>query len=85
MRVELAAPGGQCWTWGPDDAENRVTGDAADFCLVVPQRRNVADTGLRVSGRVAAEWIAIAQAFAGRPTDPRPPRSFAPPGGGDRS
>jgi uncharacterized protein (TIGR03084 family) len=71
--VELTAPSGETWTWGPHDAQNRVTGDALDFCLVVTQRRNVADTGLRVAGPVAAQWIAIAQAFAGRPTDPRPP------------
>jgi uncharacterized protein (TIGR03083 family) len=63
----------EVWTWGPADAVDRVTGDALDFCLVVTQRRNVADTGLRVEGEVAARWIAIAQAFAGRPTDPRPP------------
>jgi uncharacterized protein (TIGR03084 family) len=73
--VELARPDlpGQTWTWGPPDAVNRVTGDALDFCLVITQRRNVADTGLIVTGDVAAAWIAIAQAFAGRPTDPRPP------------
>lgn len=78
--VELAGPGvsaevvsPQTWTWGPAGAADRVTGDALDFCLVVTQRRNVADTGLRVVGPVAAQWIAIAQAFAGRPTDPRPP------------
>lgn len=81
VRVELAGPGvpgesvpAETWTWGPDDAENRVTGDALDFCLVVTQRRNVADTGLAVAGDVAVRWISIAQAFAGPPTDPRPPR-----------
>ena len=73
--VELNGPAGQAWTWGPPDAANRVTGNAPDFCLVVTQRRNVADTGLTVAGDVAAAWMAIAQAFAGRPTDPRPPRS----------
>jgi uncharacterized protein (TIGR03084 family) len=80
VRVELAGPGGQRWAWGPAGAENRVEGDAEDFCLVVTQRRNVADTGLKVSGPVAAGWIAIAQAFAGVATDPRPPGSFAPAG-----
>lgn len=68
-----AGPAAETWTWGPPEAVNRVAGDAADFCLVVTQRRNVADTGLIVTGDVAARWIAIAQAFAGRPTDPRPP------------
>jgi uncharacterized protein (TIGR03084 family) len=78
VRVELAGPGpvaAETWTWGPDDAEDRITGDALDFCLVVTQRRNVADTSLTVTGDVATRWIAIAQAFAGPATDPRPPRT----------
>lgn len=72
VHVALTGPGGQTWTWGLADAADRVSGDALDFCLVVTQRRNVADTGLTVTGPVAGRWIAIAQAFAGRPTDPRP-------------
>jgi uncharacterized protein (TIGR03084 family) len=68
--------GRQRWSWGPDGAANRVEGDAEEFCLVVTQRRNVADTALTVTGPVAAEWMAIAQAFAGAATDTRPPGSF---------
>jgi hypothetical protein len=37
-----------------------------------------------MSGPVAAEWIAIAQAFAGVATGPRPPGAFTPPGTGNR-
>ena len=83
--VELTGPSGETWTAqaGAEnlaaDTANRVTGDALDFCLVVTQRRNVADTGLSVTGDAAAAWIAIAQAFAGRPTDPRPPAGPRPP------
>ena len=85
VRVELSGPGSQDspagpdgprwqrWSWGPGDAADRVEGDAHEFCLVVTQRRNVADTGLTVTGPVAAEWLAIAQAFAGAATDTRPP------------
>ena len=65
VRVELTGPGGDAWTWGPEDAGNRVRGKAQDFCLVVTQRRNVADTGLAVEGEVAQEWMRLAQAFAG--------------------
>jgi uncharacterized protein (TIGR03084 family) len=78
VRVELDAPGGEHWRWGAAAAEDRVTGTALDFCLVVTQRRNLADTGLQVTGPAAAEWITIAQAFAGAPTDGRPPGLFAP-------
>jgi uncharacterized protein (TIGR03084 family) len=66
VRVELLAPDGSRWTWGATTAENRVTGPAADFCLVVVQRRHVDDTDLDCSGPYARDWLLIAQAFAGR-------------------
>lgn len=67
FRVELVAPDGQLWVWGPEDAAQRVTGSALGFCLVVTQRRNVADTDLVATGDQAREWLGIAQAFAGPP------------------
>lgn len=77
VRVELAPPtGGAAWTWGPTDAEDRVSGTAEGFCLVVTQRRNVADTDLRTEGPAARDWMAHAQCFAGPPTEP-PPRGRA--------
>jgi uncharacterized protein (TIGR03084 family) len=77
VRVELTAPDGEVWTWGPADAADRVTGAALDFCLVVTQRRHRDDTGLAVHGPVAREWIAIAQAFAGTPGGGRAAGQFA--------
>lgn len=68
IRVELTAPSGDSWTWGPDDAADRVAGPAIDFCLVVTQRRHVADTDLTVDGDLAADWMTKAQAFAGTAT-----------------
>lgn len=65
IRVELAAPDGSTWTWGNESAPESVTGPALDFCLLVTQRRHVADTGLVAEGDLAAEWLTIAQAFAG--------------------
>ncbi|MGD0698356.1 MAG: TIGR03084 family metal-binding protein [Trebonia sp.] len=73
IRVELTAPDGQRWTWGPPDADDRVAGDALDFCLAVTQRRHRDDTRLEVRGRTAAQWIGIAQAFAGPAGPGRPP------------
>jgi uncharacterized protein (TIGR03084 family) len=75
IRVELAAPEGGQWTWGPEDATDRVSGTALDFCLVVTQRRHRTDTGLVITGQTAGQWIAIAQAFAGEAGRGRPPRS----------
>ena len=66
--VALTGPGGDSWTWGDPASLDRVAGSALDFCLVVTQRRLVADTDLEVSGPVATEWMSIAQAFAGGPT-----------------
>ena len=37
--VELRAPDGSTWSWGPADAAQRVTGSAEDFCMLVTQRR----------------------------------------------
>jgi uncharacterized protein (TIGR03084 family) len=73
VRVELTAPDGTLWTWGPPDAQNRVTGTALDFCLLVTQRRHRDDLALTVHGPAAHEWMAIAQAFAGPPGPGRRP------------
>jgi hypothetical protein len=62
-----------------------VEGSASEFCQVVTQVRNVADTRLRVSGETARRWMAIAQCFAGGPETPpapgtrfrKPPRTSA--------
>jgi len=69
VRVELTAPSGDLWTWGPEGAAASVTGPAEDFCLVVTQRRHVGDTDLAVAGDIARDWMTKAQAFAGGATD----------------
>ncbi|MFC5996359.1 TIGR03084 family metal-binding protein [Pseudonocardia hispaniensis] len=76
VRVELIAPSGAVWTWGPEDATDRVTGPALDFCLAVTQRRHRDDTALQITGPVAREWMALAQAFAGPPGPGRRPGEF---------
>jgi uncharacterized protein (TIGR03084 family) len=76
VRVELDAPDGSTWTWGHADASERVTGPAVDFCLVVTQRRNLADTAVHTSGDIAGQWMLIAQAFAGPPGSGRQPGQF---------
>jgi len=76
LRVELVAPDGSPWKWGPSDAADRVTGPALDFALVVTQRRLLADTTLAAEGDDARTWIAFAQAFAGNPTSTDPARQY---------
>ncbi|MFZ3498463.1 TIGR03084 family metal-binding protein [Streptomyces sp. 5.8] len=67
FRVELTAPGdrAEVWTYGPEDAPQRVTGPALDFCLLVTQRAHRADLSLTATGPDADRWLGIAQAFAG--------------------
>ena len=67
FRVELRAPDGSTWDWGPADADQRVTGTAEDFCMLVTQRRARADLDVHAVGSDAETWLGIAQAFAGPP------------------
>lgn len=68
--VKLAAPSGAVWQWNEGSAGGSVTGSALEFCQVVTQVRNVADTALTVTGETARNWMSIAQCFAGPPNDP---------------
>jgi len=74
--VELTAPSAATWAHGDASAENRITGSASDFCRVVTQRRNLADTDLQVTGSAARDWMRVAQAFAGPPGEGRKPGQF---------
>jgi uncharacterized protein (TIGR03084 family) len=77
VRVELTGPSGELWTWGPEDAPDRITGPALDFCLLVTQRRHRADTSVIAHGPAAEQWLSIAQAFAGPPGPGRIPGQFS--------
>jgi uncharacterized protein (TIGR03084 family) len=75
IHVALTAPSsGEVWTWNSPDSPDRVTGSALDFSLLVTQRRHISELDLVVTGELAADWLSIAQAFAGGPTDGRQPR-----------
>ncbi|MFN3340503.1 MAG: wyosine base formation domain-containing protein, partial [Dietzia sp.] len=67
VHLALTLADGSVLEFGPADAEQRVTGPVLDFCLLVTQRVNRADTALEAVGDDAAEWLRIAQAFAGLP------------------
>jgi uncharacterized protein (TIGR03084 family) len=73
FRIELIAPDGELWAYGPEDAVQRVTGGALGFCRLVTQRVHRDDSGLRAEGADAERWLGIAQAFAGPPGAGRPP------------
>jgi len=71
--VRLLAPSGAIWEWNEPSEDEYVRGEAAEFCHVVTQGRNVTDTALEVVGEVSNSWMAIAQCFAGGAVDPPKP------------
>ncbi len=68
--LSLTAPSGEIWTYGEEQDDERIAGRAEEFCQVVTQVRNVADTSLSVSGKIAQSWMTQAQCFAGPPQPP---------------
>ena len=74
FRIELTAPSGELWVYGPENAGDRITGPALDLCLLVTQRAHRADLALTAVGEDADRWLDIAQAFAGPPGEGRAPK-----------
>ena len=71
--IRLTAPSGAVWEWPQADETNLIEGRAVEFCQVVTQVRNIADTKLRVVGETAVSWMSRAQCFAGPPEKPPAP------------
>jgi uncharacterized protein (TIGR03084 family) len=72
--VRLVAPSGAVWTFNAPSDTDRIEGSATEFCQVVTQVRNIADTQLTVVGDAAQRWMSIAQCFAGPPGEGRSAR-----------
>jgi uncharacterized protein (TIGR03084 family) len=68
--ISLQAPSGELWEWNTEQEDNKISGDAVEFCQVVTQVRNIADTTLTIAGEPAEQWMAIAQCFAGPAEEP---------------
>jgi uncharacterized protein (TIGR03084 family) len=77
FRYEITAPSGALWTFGPEDAKQRITGSAADFCLLVTRRRHRFDLDVRATGTLADKWLDIAQAYRGPAGAGRRPGQFS--------
>ena len=67
FRVELTAPDGSLWTWGPEDAPQKVTGPALDFCLLVT---TACQSRRSRSGRRGCRRGRVARVRAGPLPDP---------------
>jgi uncharacterized protein (TIGR03084 family) len=77
FRFELTAPSGARWEYGPTAAEQRITGPALDFCLLVTRRRHRDDLAVVATGAEADRWLDIAQAYRGSPGEGRSPGQFS--------
>ncbi|HEY9091450.1 TIGR03084 family metal-binding protein [Parasphingorhabdus sp.] len=75
--LKLTAPSGEIWEYGDPDTGEKIEGLAEQFCQVVTQTRNIADTDLSVTGPNAARWMEIAQCFAGAAEKPPAPGARA--------
>jgi len=64
LRVELEAPDGSTWALGPEDADNRITGTALEYCRVGVQRMPLSEaTTLKAEGELAHAALEVARAF----------------------
>ncbi|MEZ0075125.1 TIGR03084 family metal-binding protein [Planotetraspora sp. GP83] len=77
FRFEITGPSGEVWAFGPEDGEQRVSGPATDFCLLVTRRRHRADLAVTATGAEADHWLDIAQAYRGPAGAGRTPGQFA--------
>ena len=68
--LALTSPSNETWEFGTPSETNKIVGLAEEFCQVVTQTRNVADTALDVTGDIAKDWMSKAQCFAGPPETP---------------
>jgi uncharacterized protein (TIGR03084 family) len=64
IRVELALPSGATWVFGPEDAADRITGPASQFCRVFVQRIPLDDApDLVAAGDGAALALRVARSY----------------------
>ncbi|MYV68382.1 TIGR03084 family protein [Streptomyces sp. SID2131] len=77
FRIEVTGPNGELWAYGPEDATDKITGPAEDFCLLVTRRRHRDDLALVATGAEADRWLDIAQAYRGPAGEGRTPGQFA--------
>jgi len=59
VRVELTAPDGALWTWGPAEAEGRVTGAAAFSFVTLCSTTLQLHSSPAYRGRIMALWVYV--------------------------
>jgi uncharacterized protein (TIGR03084 family) len=64
IRVELTLPSGARWSTGPEDAANRISGPAGEYCRVFVQRLpQVKAVGIHAEGDAAVDALTVARAY----------------------
>jgi len=74
LRLELVLPSGSPWAQGPEDAKDRIRGQAGEFCRVAVRRRHWQDMNLEIEGDEARRFVEIVQTYAGPPGSGRKPQ-----------
>lgn len=75
LRLELVLPSGSPWAQGPEDAKDRIRGQAGEFCRVAVRRRHWQDMNLEIEGDEARRFVEIVQTYAGPPGSGRKPKN----------
>jgi uncharacterized protein (TIGR03084 family) len=76
LRLEFILPSGNSWAFGPEDAPDRIHGQAGEFCRVAIRRRHWLDTNLEIKGEEARQFMRIVQTYAGPPGPGRKPKKM---------
>jgi uncharacterized protein (TIGR03084 family) len=64
LRVELTLPSGAAWTYGPEDAVNRITGPADEYCRVFVNRATPERaTNVHAEGDAAVDALRVSRAY----------------------
>jgi uncharacterized protein (TIGR03084 family) len=64
LRFDLTGPDGSAWSFGPDDATDRIEGDLGEWCRLAVQRLDRSGAkGLRSHGSLADLALDKARAF----------------------
>jgi uncharacterized protein (TIGR03084 family) len=74
LRLELMLPSGHWWTYGEQNATDRIKGKVGEFCRVAVRRRHWKDMSLVIEGDEAKSYIEIVQTYAGPPGPGRKPK-----------
>ncbi|GAA1270033.1 TIGR03084 family metal-binding protein [Sphaerisporangium rubeum] len=76
FRFEITGPSGELWAYGPENATERISGPAEDFCLLATRRRHRDDLEVTAEGAEADHWLDIAQCYRGPAGAGRVPGQF---------